>query len=97
MKTDFLLGKYDIPEGLTETKGKRITADYCLEVIFEMVSKSFSDVTTFRSSGQDDLIDMLDGHLNDFDGIVTYLRDSLKDIELHLKVEELKKARRAEK
>ena len=26
-----------------------------------------------------------------------YLRDSLKDIELHLKVEELKKARRLEK
>jgi hypothetical protein len=39
---------------------------------------------------------MLDGHLNDFEAVVVYLRESLKDIELHLKVEELKKARRAE-
>ena len=94
---DFLLDKYDIPDGLTETKGKRISADYCLDVIFTMVAKSFSDVSTFKNSGQDDLIEMLDGHLNDFISVVGYLRDSLKDIELHMKVEELKKARRLEK
>ena len=73
-----------------------MNGDYCLDVIYDLVGRSWSDVNTFRENNQNDLIEMMDGNLIDLSTTVDYLRDSLKDVELHLKVDELKQAREIE-
>ena len=58
--------------------------DYCLDVIFSLVTHSFREV----KGGM-----ILDDHLADYEAVVTYLRRSLKDRELHLRIEEMKRSR----
>ena len=85
IKMDFLVGKYGKAEDVKERHGQIMT-DYYLDVIFSLVSHSFREAS-------DGNIDDLDDHLVDYDAVVTYLRQSLKDNDLHFRIQELRQAR----